>query len=394
MSCKICWTQWVPHFGYVTSTTSPAQGTNCRACRTGSGLNSHGAMPTPKKPSYVDVDGIRLPGGFDPDRVREALSFKPKPGDIFLVTYPKCGTHWIQQISQLILNRGASASNYLEFQMKTPFLEFTGTSDLDAMPPPRLLKTHFAFDRQPYHEDAKYVYMVRNPRDCCVSFYHHSRCIPGYQFADGSFDDFFEVFIRGETDFGDYFDNLLSWYEHKDDPNVFFLTYEDLKKDTRGGVLRLARFFGKKYAEPLERDPHLLQQVLDKSSVQYMKDHIEVTSGDLEKLLSTGNGATMEPVRKMFVPRDGRDPTIQFIRKGQVGDWKGHFTPEQEAKMRARIAEKTAGTDVMSLWKDYCDKYQLRADKSSGRQSHVRERRRSLVALCSKPAQWHLYRMY
>ncbi|KAH7982061.1 hypothetical protein HPB52_002856 [Rhipicephalus sanguineus] len=351
-------------------------------------------MPTPKKPSYVDVDGIRLPGGFDPDRVREALSFKPKPGDIFLVTYPKCGTHWIQQISQLILNRGASASNYLEFQMKTPFLEFTGTSDLDAMPPPRLLKTHFAFDRQPYHEDAKYVYMVRNPRDCCVSFYHHSRCIPGYQFADGSFDDFFEVFIRGETDFGDYFDNLLSWYEHKDDPNVFFLTYEDLKKDTRGGVLRLARFFGKKYAEPLERDPHLLQQVLDKSSVQYMKDHIEVTSGDLEKLLSTGNGATMEPVRKMFVPRDGRDPTIQFIRKGQVGDWKGHFTPEQEAKMRARIAEKTAGTDVMSLWKDYCDKYQLRADKSSGRQSHVRERRRSLVALCSKPAQWHLYRMY
>ncbi|KAL1434095.1 hypothetical protein MTO96_011755 [Rhipicephalus appendiculatus] len=229
------------------------------------------------------------------------------------LTYPKCGTHWIQQISQLILNRGASAGNYLEFQMKTPFLEFTGTSDLDSMPPPRLLKTHFAFDRQPYHKDAKYVYMVRNPRDCCVSFYHHSRCIPGYQFADGSFDDFFEVFIRGETDFGDYFDNLLSWYEHKDDPNVLFLTYEDLKKDTRSGVLRLARFFGKKYAEPLEKDPGPV---------------------------AAGNGAAMEPVRKMFVPRDGRDPTIQFIRKGQVGDWRGHFTPEQESKMRARIRRR------------------------------------------------------
>ncbi|XP_075539052.1 sulfotransferase ssu-1-like [Dermacentor variabilis] len=310
-------------------------------------------MPAPKKPSYIDVDGIRVPGGFDPDRVREALSFEPVPGDIFLVTYPKCGTHWIQQISQLILNRGVSASNYLEFQMKTPFLEFTGNSGLDAMPPPRLLKTHLAFDRQPYHKDAKYVYMVRNPRDCCVSFYHHARGIPGYEFADGSFDDFFEVFIRGETDFGDYFDNLLSWYEHKDDPNVFFLTYEDLKEDTRGGVLRLARFLGEEYVEALEKDPDLLQQVLDKSSLQYMKEHIELSDRDLQKLLNTASGAALGPVRRMFVPRDGRGPTMQFIRKGQVGDWRGHFTLEQEAKMRARIEAKTAGTDVMSLWKGY-----------------------------------------
>lgn len=309
-------------------------------------------MPAPKMPSYVDVDGVRMPGSFFPDRVREALNFKPKPGDIFLVTYPKCGTHWVQQISQLILNRGASASNYLDFQMKTPFLELTGTGNLDSMPPPRLFKTHFAFDRQPYHKDAKYVYIARNPRDCCVSFYHHSRCIPGYEFAEGSFDDFFEIFIQGETDFGDYFDNLLSWYEHKDDANVCFLTYEDLKKNTRDGVLRLARFFGKEYAEPLEKDPDLLQQVLEKCSVQYMRDHIDMSSGDLQELLNAAEGSFMEPVRKLFVPRDGKDRMVQFIRKGEVGDWKCHFTPQHEARMQARIKEKTAGTDVMSLWKD------------------------------------------
>ncbi|KAK8787631.1 hypothetical protein V5799_022593, partial [Amblyomma americanum] len=270
-----------------------------------------------RKPSYVDVDGIRLPGGFDPVHVREALNFKPNPGDIFIVTYPKCGTHWIQQISQLILNRGVSATNYLEFQMKTPFIEFTGTKMLDAIPPPRLLKTHFAFDRQPYHRDAKYVYMVRNPKDCCVSFFHHTRGIPGYKFSNGSFDDFFELFIRGETDFGDYFDNLLSWYDHKDDPNVFFLTYEQLKADAKTWVLRLAHFFGKEYAEPLKKDPDLLQQVLDKSSVQYMKDHIELSEKDLQILSEGGANPALEPVRRMFVPQDGRGPSIQFIRKGQ-----------------------------------------------------------------------------
>lgn len=310
-------------------------------------------MPTMKKPSYIDVDGIRLPGGFDPVRVREALDFKPNPGDIFIVTYPKCGTHWIQQISQLILNRGASATNYLEFQMKTPFIEFTGTEMLDdAAPPPRLLKTHFAFDRQPYRKEAKYVYVARNPKDCCVSFFHHTRGIPGYKFADGSFDDFFELFIRGETDFGDYFDNLLSWYERKDDPNVFFLTYEQLKADTKTWVLRLAHFFGKEYAEPLEKDPDLLQQVMDKSSLRYMKEHIELSEKDLQMLARGGADPALEPVRRMFVPQDGRGQSIQFIRKGQVGDWRGHFTPDQEEKMEARVKEKTAGTDVMSLWKN------------------------------------------
>ncbi|KAH9362320.1 sulfotransferase ssu-1-like [Haemaphysalis longicornis] len=308
-------------------------------------------MSLAKKPNYIDVDGLRLPGGFDPVRIREALNFKPRPGDIFLVTYPKCGTHWIQQISQLIIHRGVSANSYLDFQMKTPFLEFTGTWGVEAITPPRLLKTHFAFDRQPYHEDAKYVCVVRNPKDCCVSFYHHSRGIPGYEFMNGSFDDFFELFVRGETDFGDYFDHLLSWYEHRNDPNVFFVTYEQLKQDTKNWVLRLAYFFGEEYGALLENDPGLMQQILVKSSLQYMKDNIEISERDFQKLSTMDPGTVPEPVRRMFVPQGGPHATIKFIRKGQVGDWSGHFTPDQEAKMQRRIEEKTAGSDVMSLWK-------------------------------------------
>ena len=40
---------------------------------------------------------------------------------------------------------------------------------------------------------------------------------------------FFECFVAGEVDFGDYFDNLTSWYVHKDDQNILFLTYESIK---------------------------------------------------------------------------------------------------------------------------------------------------------------------
>lgn len=71
--------------------------------------------------------------------------------------------------------------------------------------------------------------------------------MPGYRFKNGKFDDFFELFMEGEVDFGDYFDCLMSWYEHRNDQNVLFLTYEQLKKDTKEYVLKIAKFMGDKY---------------------------------------------------------------------------------------------------------------------------------------------------
>lgn len=69
----------------------------------------------------------------------------------------------------------------------------------------------------------------------------------GYKFQNGQFDDFFELFMEGKVDFGDYFDTLLSWYEHRDDPNVLFITYEQLKADTKEYILKIAEFMGEKY---------------------------------------------------------------------------------------------------------------------------------------------------
>lgn len=40
------------------------------------------------------------------------------------------------------------------------------------------------------------------------------RNMTGHGF-DGTFDEFFELFISGNTDYGDYFDHLLGWYAHR-----------------------------------------------------------------------------------------------------------------------------------------------------------------------------------
>ena len=63
---------------------------------------------------------------------------------------------------------------------------------------------------------------------CLIIFWYHF--CPHYVIYE--WDEFFEKFMEGigELHFGHYFDHVLSW-AHKDDVDVLFLKYEDMKKD-------------------------------------------------------------------------------------------------------------------------------------------------------------------
>lgn len=79
---------------------------------------------------------------------------------------------------------------------------------------PGALKIHLPFRLTPWSDKAKYIYVTRNPKDTCVSYYHHMKNIPGHGF-NGTFDQFFELFLSGKIDYGDYFDHVMEWYEHR-----------------------------------------------------------------------------------------------------------------------------------------------------------------------------------
>ncbi|KAH6926189.1 hypothetical protein HPB50_015801 [Hyalomma asiaticum] len=306
--------------------------------------------------SCRDVDGYWIHNFFHEDNIRSALAYKPRQGDLFLVTYPKCGTTWTQYIILSILTDGNPPKTVVDFELASPFMEMMGAELAERAERPGLLKTHLPFSLQPYSAHAKYIYVTRNPYDVCVSYYYHMKGITAKKF-DGSFQRFLKLFIGGKLSCGDYFDHLLSWYEHRNDPNVLFFTYEQMKKDTDLWILKIADFMGDKHGKKLREDPTLLRKVIDTSSLKNMQGIFNEQMPTLIKdLLSLGPDRavkSLEVYREMFAHHN--EPLHSehgFIRKGIVGDWKAHFTNEQIEDMKAWIARKTAGCDVMDLWKD------------------------------------------
>ncbi|XP_064489145.1 sulfotransferase ssu-1-like isoform X2 [Ornithodoros turicata] len=306
------------------------------------------------RPAYVDFNGYRLSKAFDKKLLQSALDYEPTADDIFVVTYPKCGTTWTQHIAYLIFNGGRKPMDGLEFLRNSPFIEMLGAESMTTMRRPGMAKSHFPFSMMPYSPEAKYIYVCRNPKDCCVSFFYHTKGFSGYEFRNGTFETFFDIFYKGETDFGDYFDHILSWYEHRNDPNMLFLHYEDMKSDPKENVLKIARFMGNGYYRHLLDDPQFLEDVLKGSDVKAMKDYTNDQLADFfTKPFKEGEEDVPAGLRLFHKLTQSAPSDAKLVRKGIVGDWKTHFTEDMNEKMDKKITEKTEGTELIEVWRKY-----------------------------------------
>lgn len=299
-----------------------------------------------KKPRYEEMDGILYPPPFSKKCFREVLDYKPRPGDVFIVTYPKCGTTWMQNVALYIFRKGKELENTSLFHTYCPFIDCFGLESIKKMPRPGALKTHLPFNHMPYSPEAKYIFVARNPKDCCVSFYHHAKS-PAFDFEDGKFEDFFEAFMDGQVEYNDYFHHLLSWYPHRNDPNVFYTTYEHMKEDIKDVIIKLAAFLGKEFVEAIEKDNAVLNNIIHYSSFEYMKQNIDKEFNkppNFKKDLQ--NSAAHEDNKMKSHFQSKTDPNKCHIRKGVIGDYKSLFTLEQTKRLDKKFLERTSGTDI------------------------------------------------
>ena len=106
------------------------------------------------------------------------------------------------------------------FNFKVPFVEVElqesgalGAQQLAKLPSPRVIKTHLPAsvwkDNLRKNPNVKIINVIRNPKDTIVSYYHHYKNDPPIGLFTGSFNDFFELAIKGQVCWGDIFDHYV-----------------------------------------------------------------------------------------------------------------------------------------------------------------------------------------
>jgi len=278
--------------------------------------------------SSIVIKGMRFSSKlYDPEVIHSALKYVARANDIFIVTTPKSGTTWMQTIVYALLNNGRAFDEDIDHYIaRNPFLEMHGRQVVEAMQRPGAIKTHVVFNLLPYHPSAKYICVILNPKDVCVSFHRFVNSIEGSALNHIPFDTLFDRFLSGMIFHVDYFDHLLSCWSHKNDANVLLILYEDMKKDIRSVINRVATFLD------IEINEKLLERIVTVSSFDYLKQ-----TGYNEKIARAHTVAT-----------------FKFLRKGIVGDWRTVLSNEQSRRLDARFREKTRNIPELStLWDGY-----------------------------------------
>ena len=78
------------------------------------------------------------------------------------------------------------------------------------LPSPRVIKSHLPFEFLPPKllDTCKVIYVGRNPKDTCVSYYHHHLVFNEEYKMAGNFSDFSDLFLQGILEYGSYWTML------------------------------------------------------------------------------------------------------------------------------------------------------------------------------------------
>jgi len=216
--------------------------------------------------------------------------------DTFIVSYPKSGNTWMRfLIANLLYPDNVSFSNIEDlipdiYQHSLYFLTFKKS--------PRILKSHEMCDVR----YKKVIYIVRDPRDVAVSYWHHKVKFHAFD-EDYPMSDFVDDFLTGkDIPFGSWAENVNGWLAtNKNNHDFLFLRYEDL------------------IAFP-EQEMHKVVAHLGLSSLtgQNIKNAIENASFEKLRKLEQEQKNLWSAVKSTRQDKP-------FVRKGQAGNWKNEL---------------------------------------------------------------------
>jgi aryl sulfotransferase len=276
--------------------------------------------------------------------------FRPRANDIVVATYPKCGTTWTQRIVDLLVFQSPaprqfmSAAPWLDATFFAPVEEDLAT--LEAQTHRRCIKTHLPFDSLPIYDGTKFIHVVRDGRDACLSMHNHmlamlpemathmaslaeqdGRAPAGgdgrLETPDDPHDYYLGWMDRAETAASDhddlsYFDFENTYWRHRTAPNLLFVHYADLKADLVGEMRRISDFLG------IETPEALMPSLAQAATFETMKAQGEEMLPNLARAFDGGSQ--------------------RFINKGVNGRWREILTAADVARYEALAARKLSPT--------------------------------------------------
>lgn len=293
-----------------------------------------------------EIDGVYMPKKFSAiqDKVN---NWKVNDEDVWIVSFPKTGTTWTQEMVWLLLNdlnykaaeknllkrsphlEATAFVRYPHVKFFKPFIPQAITDSLKYVKnqkSPACIKTHLPWNLLPKEiqkdiKRPKIIYISRNPKDTCLSYYHFSKLIKEF---DGTIDEFCNLFLEGKVHAAPFWNHVLPFWKRRNQPNILFLKYEELKQDLPAVIERVALFLEKKITQ------EQIDKLADHLSFESMKNNNAVNYDWLVKL------------SKLYKPNKNES----FMRTGKVGEYKTAMTEEMIERFDRWTEENTKDTGL------------------------------------------------
>jgi len=259
--------------------------------------------------------------------------FKFRDGDIVIATWAKSGTTWTQQIvGQLVFN-GAEGLPVMDL---APWIDMhlLPTEEIlarvEAQTHRRFVKTHLPADALVVSPKAKYIYIARDGRDAVWSWYnHHAILAPeAYELMNNNpawtgdpweppIDDIRQYFHnwldRDGYPMHPFWENIQTWWNIRNLPNVLLLHFNDMKADMEREIRRIAEFLN------IEVDDETWPTIVEHCTFDYMKSNAPALSPEYNHFFDGG--------------------LTNFVFKGTNGRWHDTLTAEDIEKYERHASE-------------------------------------------------------
>ena len=278
--------------------------------------------------------------------------YAPRPDDIIVATYPKCGTTWTQRIVDLLIFQSPEPR---QFSAASPWLDatFFGPIEADlalieAQTHRRYVKSHMPLDAIPVYEGVKVIHTARDGRDACTSMHNHmlgflphmsSRIAANADEQGGppparlqTPEDPREFFLQwmataeagtddpnGEVHYCEF--EEIYWGRRRE-PWLLMVHFNDLKADLEGEMRRISDFL------EIETPEETLARLADAARFETMKRQGEEMLPQLR--FAFDNGAE------------------RFLNKGENGRWKDVLTDADLARYEALVKRRLS--PALAAW--------------------------------------------